>query len=249
MYDDIKNKRVLVVGASKGIGRQLCHAIDQLGGHVQAASRDIATLSSGLAHTGIANDQLFSCDIQQPGSILNLVQNLSPVDAVCITAGATKLVPKQMIKRQIIYSQISVNLSGPIDLISTMLRLKKVKQRASIITTSASGRYNGVKATVPYVAAKNALVAVSRSLASELSSKKIRINSVSFDYVSTEMTGAIISHFETNKTDDLDGIIGVSPVENTVIPYLYLISEASKWMTGQVLSADAGRRLSRVVYG
>ena len=110
MYDDIKNKRVLVVGASKGIGRELCHAIDQLGGHVQAASRDIATLSSGLAHTGIANDQLFSCDIQQPGSILNLVQNLSPVDAVCITAGATKLVPKQMIKRQIIDSQLSVNL-------------------------------------------------------------------------------------------------------------------------------------------
>ena len=77
-----------------------------------------------------------------------------------------------MIKRQIIDSQLSVNLSGPIDLISTMLRLKKVKQRASIITTSASGRYNGVKATVPYVAAKNALVAVSRSLASELSSQE-----------------------------------------------------------------------------
>ena len=58
MYDDIKNKRVLVVGASKGIGRQLCHAIHQLGGHVQAASRDIATLSNGLSQTD-SNDQLF----------------------------------------------------------------------------------------------------------------------------------------------------------------------------------------------
>ena len=54
------------------------------------------------------------------------------------------------------------------------------------------------------------------------------------------MTESIIDNFEKNKTDDLDGIVGVSSVENTVIPYFYLICDNSKWMTGQVLSADAG---------
>ena len=249
MYEDIKNKRILVVGASRGIGRQLCHALQQFGGHVLAASRCLEALSIGLKRTGILSEQLFACDIQETESISELVKNLDPVDAVCITAGTTKLVPKHMIKRPIIDNQFSVNLSGPIDLISTMFRFKKIKSGASIITTTASGRYNGVKATIPYVAAKNGLVAVSRSLSSELSSQGIRINSVSFDYVATGMTESIIDNFEKNKTDDLDGIVGVSPVENTVIPYFYLISDTSKWMTGQVLSADAGRRLSRVVYG
>ena len=248
MYEDIKNKRVLVVGASKGIGRQLCYALHQIGGHVLAASRSLETLSEGLSETGILNEQLLSCDIQETESISKLIKNLDPVDAVCVTAGATKLMPKHMIKRSIIDSQISVNLSGTIDLISTMLRFKKIKSGASIITTSSSGRDSGVKAAIPYVAAKSGLVAMTKSLSAELSSQGIRINSVSFDYVVTEMTETIVRHLET-KVDGLGGIVGVSPVENTVIPYLYLISDTSKWMTGQIISADAGRRLSRVVNG
>ncbi len=248
MYEDIKNKRILVVGASRGIGRQLCYALHQIGGHVLAASRSLETLSKALSQTGILNQHLFACDIQETESISKLIKNLDPVDAVCITAGSTKLMPKHMIKRSIIDSQISVNLSGPIDLISTMLRFKKIKSGASIITTSSSGRYSGVKAAIPYVAAKSGLVTVNKSLSAELSSQGIRINSVSFDYVATEMTETIVGHLQT-KVDGLGGIVGVSPVENTVMPYLYLISDTSKWMTGQVVSADAGRRLSRLAHG
>ena len=68
------------------------------------------------------------------------------------------------------------------------VEIQKFKTGASIVTTSASARYNGVAATIPYVAAKNALVAVTRSLSAELAPKKIRVNTVSFDFVQTDMS-------------------------------------------------------------
>ena len=146
-----------------------------------AVSRDITP--SSTAHTGIANDQLF-CDIQQPGSILNLVQNPSPVDAVCITAGATKLVPKQMIKRQIIDSQ-PVNL-WPIDLISTMLRLKKVKRRHL-------HHYECIRSLQRRESDRTLRGGKERFSSSEqilfLNYRRRKYDKfVSFDYVSTEMT-------------------------------------------------------------
>ena len=249
MYEEIAQKKILVVGASRGIGRQLCHAIDGLGGHVIAAARDVHSLAENLQDTGIPASRFMACDIGNSEDISALVKGIEPVDALCITAGAAKLAPKHMIKRSSIDAQLEVNLAGPVDLISTMLRFKKLNTGASIVTTTASARYNSVTATVPYVASKNGLVAVSRSLAAEISSLKMRINSVSFDYVMTDMTKPILDHLEKTGTSEFQGIVGVSPVENSVVPYIYLISDASKWMTGQVVGADAGRRITRVVYG
>ena len=96
----------------------------------------------------------------------------------------------------------------------------KFKTGASIVTTSAS-RYNGVAATIPYVAAKNALVAVTRSLSAELAPKKIRVNTVSFDYVQTDMSRNILDHLQKTGNEDAQTIIGVSPTENTALPYVF----------------------------
>ena len=86
--------------------------------------------------------------------------------------------------------------------------------------TSASARYNGVAATIPYVAAKNALVAVTRSLSAELAPKKIRVNTVSFDFVQTDMSH-ILDHFEKTGNEDAQTIVGVSPIENAALPYVF----------------------------
>ena len=249
MYEDVAGKRVLIVGASGGIGCGLCHALNDLGAEVIATSRNIEKLQNSFERLGIGAIETKKCDIIQTDEVLALAKELNPVDALCIVAGSTKLVPNHMLKRSIIDSQLSVNLSGPIDLISAMLRFKKFKTGASIVTTSASARYNGVAATIPYVAAKNALVAVTRSLSAELAPKKIRVNTVSFDFVQTDMSRDILDHFQKTGNEDAQTIVGVSPIENAALPYVFLISEASKWMTGQVLSADSGRRLTRIVYG
>jgi len=65
---------------------------------------------------------------------------------------------------------------------------------------------------------------------------------VSFDYVITEMVKDIdYSQFEND-------IVGASPVEYTSLPYLYLLSKMSRWVTGQIIAADAGRMLSKTRY-
>ena len=120
MYEDVAGKRVLIVGASGGIGCGLCQAINDLGAEVVATSRNTAKLQDRLESLGIDSIKTKQCDIIQPDEVLALAKELSPVDALCIVAGSTKLVPNHMLKRSIIDSQLSVNLAGPIDLISAV---------------------------------------------------------------------------------------------------------------------------------
>ena len=70
--------------------------------------------------------------------------------------------------------------------------------------------------------------------------KKIRVNTVSFDYVETDMIKAV----KATTTD----IIGIAPVEYSSMPYLFLLSQMSRWISGQIIAADAGRMLGKVRY-
>jgi NAD(P)-dependent dehydrogenase (short-subunit alcohol dehydrogenase family) len=82
-------------------------------------------------------------------------------------------------------------------------------------------------------------VGAAKSLAADLSPKKIRVNVVSFDYVQTDM----IKSIQNTPHDDT---VGISPVEYSSIPYLFILSSMSRWITGQTVAADAGRMLSKV---
>lgn len=249
LYDDIQGKRVLVVGASYGIGYSLAIALSGLGAELVLASRTTGSIVNAIDEGQISNATIISCDVTNSDDVQKLVTAIDPVDAVCFVAGAVKLAPKQQLKKAFINNQVDINLVAPIELLSSLFRYKKFNNEASIILTTAAARFNSVQATTPYAAAKNGLVSVVQTLAGEALSDNIRVNAVSFDYVSSRMTENIVGSNIEKREALTTEIVGVSPSINAVVPYIYLISKASRWMTGQVIEADAGRRLSRVVHG
>jgi NAD(P)-dependent dehydrogenase (short-subunit alcohol dehydrogenase family) len=238
MFDDLKDKNILIVGASKGIGKQLALTLHGLGAKVHLASRNIEVLNS-IKYNEF-ECAVYECDIDKDEDVQALATTIYNLDGICIVSGIVKLIPPKMLSKKMIDSQIITNLASPLNIIGSLLRKNKLKDGASIIFTSAAARLTQPSCTAVYSGAKLGLHGAARSLAVDLGPKKIRVNTVSFDYVDTDMIKSVV----TTTTDT----IGISPVEYTVMPYLYLLSSMSRWMTGQIVAADAGRMLGKARY-
>ncbi len=237
MFEDLKNKNILIVGATRGIGRQLALTLKDLGANLYLTGRNDLILDT-LKVEMRASTHL--CDIDLDEHVQALASDLRGLDGVCIVGGMVKLTPPKMLSKKIIDQQVITNLASPLNVVGALLKKGCLNQGASIVFTSAAGRICQPPCTAAYAGAKLGLIGATKSLAADLSPKKIRVNAVSFDYVDTDMIKAI-------KTTDAD-TIGISPVQYSSIPYLFALSTMSRWITGQTIAADAGRMLTKVRY-
>ena len=237
MFSDLQGKSILVIGASRGIGKALAYALSELGASIHLASRNLDELNKISDELQCA---VYPCDIDNEESVNGLIGKLPSIDGVCIVSGFVKLIPPKLLSKKMVDAQIITNLASPLSLIGALLKKNLINDSASIIFTSAAGRLCQPPCTAPYAGAKLGLLGAARSLAVDLSPKKIRVNTVSFDYVETDM----IKGVQTTTVDT----IGVSPVEFSSIPYLFLLSNMSRWISGQIIAADAGRMLGKVRY-
>lgn len=238
MFEDLKGKNILVVGASKGIGRQLAITLNGLGANLHLAARNIEALNALKDEISCA---VYQCDIDKDEDVQALASNVDSLDGVCIVSGVVRLIPPKMLSKKMIDAQLITNLGSPLNIIGALLKKNKVNDSASIIFTSAAGRICQPPCSSVYAGAKLGLHGAARSIASDLAPKKIRVNTVSFDYVNTEMIGKI----DISASKDT---IGVSPIDYSSMPYLFLLSKMSRWTTGQIVAADAGRMLGKVRY-
>jgi NAD(P)-dependent dehydrogenase (short-subunit alcohol dehydrogenase family) len=237
MFEDLKGKRILVVGASRGIGKQLAVTLAALGASLSIAGRNVELLNELKLQLECES---YICDIDDEDQVKQLSGLLPKLDGLCIVSGFVKLIPPKMLSKKMVDAQVITNLASPLSLFGALLRKNVINDGASIIFTSAAGRLCQPPCTAPYAGAKLGLHGAARSLASDLGQRKIRVNTVSFDYVDTDMIKSI---------DQMDtDTIGVAPVEYSPIPYLFLLSEMSRWTSGQIIAADAGRMLGKVRY-
>jgi NAD(P)-dependent dehydrogenase (short-subunit alcohol dehydrogenase family) len=237
MFEDLKGKRILVVGASKGIGMQLSETLHSLEAQLYLAARDLNALDNLKSRF---NCSVYQCDINNEEDVKLLANDIEQLDGVCIVSGVVKLIPPKMLSKKMVDNQVITNLASPISLVGALLKKNKLNNGASIVFTSAAGRLCQPTCTAPYAGAKLGLHGAARSLAIDLAPKKIRVNTVSFDYVATDMIKAV----ETTTVDT----IGISPVEYSSVPYLFMLSDMSRWISGQMIAADAGRMLGKVRY-
>lgn len=238
MFEDLKGRNILVVGASRGIGKQLSFLLKELGANLFLTARNEDVLINLKNEIGAS---VYLCDIDVDEQVQALASEIKGLDGVCLVGGAVKLVPPKMLSKKNIDQQIITNLASPLNVVGALLRKNCLKEGASIVFTSAAGRICQPPCSAPYAGAKLGLVGAAKSLAADLATKKIRVNVVSFDYVSTDMIKSLAS-------TPHDDTIGISPVEYSSLPYLFALSNMSRWITGQSIAADAGRMLTKVRY-
>jgi short-subunit dehydrogenase len=237
---DIKDKNILITGASSGIGKEIAINLNALGANVIITGRNEERLNETKNYLVYGSVVSYSCDLSKEDEIKKLVTSLPQLDGVVFCAGVVEYYPIKFINTEKINNIFSVNLNSQILLTQQLVKNKKLKPNGSLVYISSIASKIGVAGTALYAASKAGLNGFVKVTASELSGQKIRANSICPGIIQTPMTEKA-----QNVNDDLgkDYPLGLGETIDVVGPCIFLLSNASKWITGTEIILDGGLTL------
>ncbi|MFV8368179.1 SDR family NAD(P)-dependent oxidoreductase [Flavobacterium sp. LB2R40] len=238
----LKNKSILVTGASSGIGRQIAITASKLGALVTLVGRDTLKLDETLALMSGEKHKTHSIDLSILSNIDQLIAESLPYDGVVFNAGIVNYLPVKFLNEDKIRDVFKINFESNVVLTQKLLKKKLINKKGSLVFISSISSKLGVPGTAVYSASKSALNSFAKVLASELASQGIRSNSVCPGIVETEMTNLandIITENEVRKAASEYPLGYGEPIDVAGL-VMYLLSDISKWMTGSELIIDGG---------
>lgn len=245
---ELKNKTILVTGASSGIGRATAILCDQLGANVIITGRNTDELNQTKSILK-NNTILHSADLSNEDEINQLISILPALDGFVHCAGIISPMPIKFLKSKHIDAVFKINFSSAVLLSSGLLSSKKLNDAASIVFISSVSAEHPYTGGAMYTSSKAALQSFATGLALETSSKKIRVNTISPALVKTKIWDQAEEIYSEEEVKEIEsryplGIGEPSDVANTVV---FLLSDASKWMTGSTIKMDGGLLLNNKI--
>lgn len=239
----LAGKRILVTGASSGIGRACAIEAAKAGAQIWASGRDEARLGETLA--AVPDGKAVVADFMADDACKQIAAAVSaeaPLDGLVFSAGINKLLPVGFIGEKDFEAAMRVNAEAPLMLIQTLLREKKIRRGASIVfISSISGGDVVSPAAGIYSASKAAMDAVMKTLALELASKQMRVNAICPGAVDTKMNAmAAISEAQRAEAEKRYPLKRFGKPEEIAYAAIYLLSDAAAWTTGARLVIDGG---------
>lgn len=244
----LKGKTIVVTGASSGIGRQCAWSCAARGASVILLGRNRDRLEETLKEmTNRSQHLTFSVDLchydQVEGVLEAVVPKMGKINGLIHSAGISSTLPFKMVSPEKLDRFFQTNVYAAMNL--TRLAIKPVYLHESGASVVFIGSVMGMVGEVGkslYCMTKGALVAGSRALALEYAARKIRFNCISPGVIDTPMSQqSPYSNDEASFNRVVSrhplGIGEVSDVANAAI---YLLSDASKWVTGSNLVVDGG---------
>lgn len=237
----LDGKTVLVTGASSGIGQATAIACAKMGANVVITGRDQERLKITADLMGTAVAQIV-VDLTNQADIENLLAALPPLDGAVLCAGNSTTLPLQFGTREKFDDMFDVNFFAPVELLRLMYKKKVLQKGASVVLlASIGGTHSFMPGNGVYGASKAALNSVMKYAAREYASRKIRVNSICPGMVDTPLIhrGTITEEqlAEDAKRYPLGRYGKPEDIANGAI---YLISDASSWLTGHDLVIDGG---------
>jgi len=241
----LEGKTILVTGASSGIGRGIAVECSKMGAKVVVTGRNVERLNEtislleGDGHLSIASD------LSQQEGIDNLVEHCPEINGVVHSAGIPKICGVKNIKRDLLEDIVNVNEIAPILLTAALLKKKKLQKRSSIVfIASMSGVFIANTGEAPYDATKGALAGFTKSAALELAAQGTRVNTICPGLVPTSILNLSNEMFSEEQLKET--MYGRYPLKRVGTPEdiangaIYLLSDASSWVTGINLLIDGG---------
>ena len=249
MYNpfSLKGKTILVTGASSGIGRTTAIECSRLGATLVLTGRNKERLSEtlGLLDASESQHLAFVADLTQQASISELVSNLPKLDGCVNNAGIGKTCPVQFISENDLEQIFQLNCFAPILLVKELVRKKKLYKSSSLVfVLSIAGNFNILPGNSIYGSAKTGLSAFVKYAALELAGKGIRCNSISPGMINTPFIQNQ-AYSEEDKQRDMSfyPLKRYGEPNEVAHAIIYLLSDASSWVTGTNLVIDGGRSL------
>ena len=217
----MKNKIVVVVGGSKGIGKGIVDTFNDLGAIVYSLSRD-------------------NCDITNKKDIDNIFDNLKEVDILINNAAINYCKPIEEISLNEWNDVINTNLTSYFYIIKKCLPLMK-KGGKIVNVSSIAGRDKSLVSGVHYTSSKAGLIGLTRQLAQELGPKGININCVCPSQPLTPMLKRSMTDKQLSDLESNIPLRRVAQVSEVVKPILFLCSEDASYIHGACLDINGGQ--------
>lgn len=237
----LTGKQILVTGASSGIGKGIAIACARMGATVIVTGRNEGRLNEVLSQMPPGNHKGISADLTKAEDIEHLVDVLPKLDGFVQCAGVGSRVACKDLTQETIGHTMSVNFEAPVLLQSVILRKKKINKAASIVYIASIAAWSPSMGNGIYSASKGAIVSYVQCLAQELASRLIRVNCICPAMVWTDLV------FQDGVTrEDLQEDEKRYPLKRYGTPEdianlaIYLLSDASAWMTGSNIKISGG---------
>jgi len=214
-----------------------------MNGHFIAVARRKELLETLVNECNSANNSFIVADLSLIEEVKRVANSTEKIDGVVHAAGFAKLVGLKFYKEEILNEMRAIHYDSVVMLISLLSRGKKLNQKSSIVLIASIGALLGSKANGIYAGVKGALISISKVWANELSPQGIRVNCVSPGMVRTQISAEFESQTSTESVleDEKKYPLGYGLPEDVAYAVIFLLSDASKWITGQNLILDGGR--------
>jgi NAD(P)-dependent dehydrogenase (short-subunit alcohol dehydrogenase family) len=245
----LQNKLFLVTGASSGIGRQIALSITEMGGRVVITGRDKKRLTETFEALQGKDNKMLIADLLNTEETEALLAALPEIDGVVNSSGTVKPFPVKFLTAEKLAETFDTNYNSQVLLMSRIARLKKLKRNASVVFISSISAIHPHKGGATYSGSKAALESFSKVFALEFYTLGIRSNCIAPAMVKTPMYE---SAEKQGSKEEMDAHIrtyplGVGYPADVANAAVFLLSDASRWITGTTLILDGGFSLGGLI--
>jgi NAD(P)-dependent dehydrogenase (short-subunit alcohol dehydrogenase family) len=245
---ELTNQKAVVTGAGGGIGRELCHALAEMGADialVDTKRENMEKVAEELRRYG-KGVMVCEADVTKASDVESTMSRVlsqwGRIDILVNCAGISHWSPAEDLKEEDWDRVMDVNLKATFLCCRAVAKSMIANRRGKIINIASmsAGIVNYPQPHTDYNASKAGVVMLTKSLAAEWAQHNINVNSISPGYIATEMTKRSQYHELWKKLTPMNRLGEPSELKGTVV---YLASEASRLMTGHDLVIDAGYTL------
>ena len=245
---DLTDKRILIAGASSGIGRKTAVVLSSLGAKLVLLARREELLKEALGELAGDGHCYYAADLSQTAAIGDIVKKIvseqGKIDGLVYAAGVNTSMPLKLFKPEKVQEVFNINYFGFIEFVRQICRKGRYNEGMSIVGISSVASIRGDKAHLAYSGSKAAMNSSVRCIAKEIADKGIRINTVAPAMTKTEMYDKYVEEYgdESGSNNDLlkRQYMGVVETEDVANAVAFLLSSASRMITGLTLPVDGG---------
>lgn len=238
----LEGKTILVTGASSGIGQEAAVQCSKLGARVIVTARNEERLNETISQMEGDGHKIVLAELTQQADLEKLVDAIDSLNGVVLCAGKGMTSPFPFSTKEKFDTVFEINFFAPVELLRLLVKKKKLAKESSVVfVSSVGGNFSFNVGNGVYGASKAALNSIMKFCAKELAQKKIRVNSVNPGMVNTKLIqGGTISEEQHQLDMEKYPLKRYGEPEEIAYGIIYLLSDASSWVTGHSLVIDGG---------
>lgn len=246
MYNplDLTGKTVVITGAGSGIGKETAIVASKLGAAVVLLDMSVDGMNDTLSKMGSGNHICIEVDLSNIDSITDITADIitkyGTINGLVHCAGISSRKPLNVLSKEGFSKVMDVNFFSFVELVKRLTKKKCFKEGGSVVVMSSISSIKGYKAKTEYCVSKAAVDAFVRCTALELAPRCIRVNSVMAAEVLTLLGLKARELNASLGVKEFEAPLGPSAPEEVANTIVFLLSDATKTITGTSLLIDGG---------